>query len=200
MTLKQADALARKNLSPKRYLHTKNVAKEARVLALRFGADEHKAQLAAWLHDVVKEYSREELLQLAGQDDIIKKSIINRPQPIWHGPCGAVYARQMGVNDQDVLNAIVCHTTGSENMSLLDKVVFLADAICEERDFEGVEHIRTLAQADLDAAVAATMWENIAHLRRKGKPLDEQTLAALNALDGACDISAQISQDMGEKV
>lgn len=183
MTIDAARQLAKKQLSPKRYRHTKNVAGAARVLARRFGADADKAELAGWLHDIVKEKSREDLLQLLAQDAIIAGSTETRPLPVWHGPAAAVYARhQLGVQDEEVLSAIACHTTGRVGMGLLDKVVFLADVISDERSFDGVADIRRLAQTDLDAAVVAAMEENIRYLAGKGKLLDRDTKAAVDAL------------------
>lgn len=180
MTTQQARAYAKQVLSPKRFRHTKNVAAAAKMLAMRFGADEKQAELAAWLHDVCKEKSRAEQLQLLAQDAIIAGSTERRPQPIWHGPCAAILAKHtFGVDDAGVLGAICNHTTGKAEMSLLDKVVFLADIISAERTFAGVDEIRRVAETDLDKAVMMAMEENIAYLTKKGKPLDEHTVEAL---------------------
>lgn len=183
MTMEQAKKLAKKTLSARRYRHTGNVAKAARQLALRWGADPDKAELAGWLHDIVKEKTGAELLQLMEQDGIMAGSVRSRPKPIWHGPCGAIYAKHTcGVQDEDVLSAIACHTTGRAQMTLMDKVLFLADVVSEEREFEGVAQIRALAQKDLDAAVMAAMEENIRYLQRAGKTLDCDTEEALRWL------------------
>lgn len=187
MTMEQAQSTAKKMLSAKRYRHTKNVAKAARGLALRWGENPDKAELAGWLHDIVKEKPPAELLQLMEQDGIIAGSTKSRPKPIWHGPCGAVYAKHhLGVQDGDILSAIACHTTGRVGMTRFDKVLFLADMISEEREFDGVGHIRALAQADIDDAVIAAMEENIRYLNRAGKTLDRDTEEALRALKAQC--------------
>lgn len=182
MTIEEASALAEKTISPRRYIHVKNVAAAARRLALRYGVDPDRAELAAWLHDIVKERSREELLQLLRSGDIIAQSTEERPLPVWHGPCGAIYARQLGVTDEEILSAIACHTTGKPEMSTFDKVLFLADVISDERSFPGVGKLRALAKRDLDAAVIAAMEENIVHLTKKQKPLDIYTVEALETL------------------
>lgn len=180
MTTKQAQQLAKRQLTARRYRHTKNVAAAARALALRWGVDPNKAELAGWLHDIVKEYSQLELLQLMNQDDIMAKSTARRPPPIWHGPCAAVYARHtLGVDDAELLDAIACHTTGRAGMTPLDKVLFLADAASSERGFDGVEEIRAMAEEDLDAAVLMAMENNLHYLEKKGKPLDDETVAAI---------------------
>ena len=185
MTVHEAKRLAKKTLSARRYTHTSNVAAAAESLAVRWGANEKKACLAAWLHDIAKESSREDLLQLLGQDAIMAKSTMERPLPIWHGPCAAILAKtSLGVQDEEILSAIACHTTGRVGMTLLDKVVFLADVISEERNFAGVEGIRRLAKRNLDAAVVAAMEENVRYIIGKGKKLDTDTVEALQALKG----------------
>jgi predicted HD superfamily hydrolase involved in NAD metabolism len=117
------------------------------------------------------------------QDAIIATSVRHRPQAVWHGPAAAVYLKsRLGVPEEEVLSAIACHTTGKADMSILDKVVFLADAISAERSYNGVEVIRALAESDLNAAVIAAMEENLSYLEQKGKQLDADTLAALRVL------------------
>lgn len=183
VSVDEAERRAKQMLSGRRFQHTQNVVRAAEALATRFGADTEKARLAAWLHDIVKEYGRDELLQLLRQDAIIAGSTQERPLPIWHGPCGAIYAKQRcGVEDEEILDAISCHTTGRVGMTLMDKVLFLADVISEERTFEGVDEIRRLAYSDMDAAVVAAMEENIRYLQRIGKKLDTHTVEALQAM------------------
>lgn len=180
MTTREAANLAKNTLSPKRFIHVKNVAAAARELAIRYRVDPDKAELAAWLHDVVKEQSREDLLQILSQDAIMAGPTEKRPFPIWHGPCAAIYAcHDLGVKDEDVLSAIACHTTGKKNMTTLDKVIFLADVISAERTYPGVKEIRRLAKQDLDKAVVAAMEQNIDHLKKCGKPIDADTMDAL---------------------
>lgn len=182
MTIEQASKLAKQKLSVKRYKHVSNVADAAITLARRYGVDPQKAALAAWLHDIVKEQSKEELLQILGQDAIIAQSTLERPLPVWHGPAGALFAKQHGVDDPDILSAIECHTTGKKDMSIMDKVLFLSDVISAERSHPGVARLRALAREDLDAAVIAAMEDNIIYLNNKGKPLDIHTVQALEWL------------------
>ncbi|MFV0353137.1 MAG: bis(5'-nucleosyl)-tetraphosphatase (symmetrical) YqeK [Oscillospiraceae bacterium] len=183
MTVKQAKKLAKSTLSAKRYHHVSNVEKAAVKLAQRYGANVDKAALAAWLHDIVKEAPKERLLQLMGQDAIMAEVFRHQPMPLWHGPCAAIYAKQeLGVNDEEVLSAVACHTTGKPNMSLLDKIVYLADMISKERYYDGVEDLRKLAKQDINTAVIAAMQQSIFFIKQSGKPLDEMTVAALKDL------------------
>lgn len=187
MTNQEAADLAGRSLSPRRLIHVKNVAAAARTLAKRYGVDPDRAELAAWLHDIVKESSRDRLLQLLLRDDIMAGSTGERPLPVWHGPCGAIYAgHELGVEDGEILSAIDCHTTGKPGMTTFDKVLFLADVISDERSFPGVGKLRALARRDLDAAVIAAMEENIIHLKELGKPLDVCTVQALEDLREHC--------------
>ena len=183
INLEDAKKQAKKRLSEKRYKHVKNVVAAARSLALHYGVDPEKAQLAAWLHDIVKESSREDLLQLLRRDAIMAGATAQRPLPVWHGPCAAIYAKyELGVADEEILTAISCHTTGRPGMTVMDKVLFLADIISEERSFPGVGRLRKLAYVDMDAAVIAAMEENIVHLNKLHKPLDRDTVEALEYL------------------
>ncbi len=183
LSVEQAKALAKKQLSAKRYRHEKNVAKAACKLAVHYGVDAEKAKLAAWLHDIVKEWGQEELLQLLQQDAIMAGETKQRPLPIWHGPCAAIYAKhQLGLCDEELFSALACHTTGKVDMSLFDKIIFIADVISDERTFPGVEKLRKLAYEDLDEAVLIAMEENIAHVEKRQKLLDEETVRAYESM------------------
>lgn len=183
MTPEAASALAKQMLSVKRYTHEANVVEAAVSLAKRYGADKQKARLAGWLHDIVKEKSAAELKDIMQMDAEMAAGTAQRPIPVWHGPCAAIYAKHvLGVNDEDVLSAVACHTTGKPGMKKLDKVLFVADMIGAERDFAGVEALRQLAYEDLDRTVLAMMQENIAYVEKIGKPLDKESLLALQWL------------------
>ncbi len=186
MTVKEAREHAKEILTPRRFNHVENVAKNAAALARRFEVDVEKARLAAWLHDITKEKSRHQLLQLMEQDDIIAQSTKGRPFAVWHGPCGAIYAKDtLGVTDPEVLNAIACHVTGKADMSTLDKILYVADSTSPERDYPGVETIRKLAETDLDQAVIAALKNMLDYLKRQGKDaeIDPQSVAALRFLE-----------------
>ncbi len=179
MTLHQARALAQQAESPKRFAHTLNVEKMAIALAHQHGADPAQAALAALLHDVAKEQSQGEMLRMLQKNAIMASDTLQSPVPVWHGVCAAILAKtKWGVTDDAVLSAIACHTTGKPNMSQLDKIIYLADMLCEERDFAGVEPLRTLAYQDLDAAMGACLAHTLHYLKQGGKTLDPLSLAA----------------------
>lgn len=183
MTEQKARRLAKKRLSAKRYQHTLNVRRMAVKLAKRWGADPEKAALAALLHDTAKELPREEMLQILNDNAIMAENAQNRPSPVWHGICAAILAQtQWGVEDEEVLSAIRCHTTGKPGMSLLDEIVFLADMTSAERDYPEVDYLRTLEKKDIHQAMREALEMNLHWLEESGKPVDEETRAALEDL------------------
>lgn len=183
MTEQKARRLAKKRLSAKRYQHTLNVRRMAVKLAKRWGADPEKAALAALLHDTAKELPREEMLQILKDNAIMAENAQNRPSPVWHGICAAILAQtQWGVEDEEVLSAIRCHTTGKPGMSLLDEIVFLADMTSAERDYPEVDYLRKLEKEDIHRAMREALEMNLHWLEESGKPVDEETRTALEDL------------------
>lgn len=183
MTEQKARRLAKKRLSAKRYQHTLNVRRMAVKLAKRWGADPEKAALAALLHDTAKELPREEMLQILKDNAIMAENAQNRPSPVWHGICAAILAQtQWGVEDEEVLSAIRCHTTGKPGMSLLDEIVFLADMTSAERDYPEVDYLRKLEKKDIHQAMREALEMNLHWLEESGRPVDEETRAALEDL------------------
>lgn len=180
MTYQQAEDMVRQTLSPKRFQHTMNVKKLAVRMAQHYGVDTEKAALAAILHDSAKELPRTELLQIMQDNAIIKKGTQNRPEPVWHGICAAILAKtQWNVQDEEILSAIACHTTGKENMSKLDKILFLADMTSAERDYPGVEELRSLEMRNLDKAMIQALKMTISFVEQKNAIADPESAKAL---------------------
>lgn len=180
MTYQQAEDMVRRTLSPKRFQHTMNVKKLAVRMAQHYGVDTEKAALAAILHDSAKELPRTELLQIMQDNAIIKKGTQNRPEPVWHGICAAILAKtQWNVQDEEILSAIACHTTGKEKMSKLDKILFLADMTSAERDYPGVEELRSLEMRNLDKAMIQALKMTISFVEQKNAIADPESAKAL---------------------
>ena len=180
MTYQQAEDMVRQTLSPKRFQHTMNVKKLAVRMAQHYGVDTEKAAIAAILHDSAKELPRTELLQIMQDNAIIKKGTQNRPEPVWHGICAAILAKtQWNVQDEEILSAIACHTTGKENMSKLDKILFLADMTSAERDYPGVEELRSLEMRNLDKAMIQALKMTISFVEQKNAIADPESAKAL---------------------
>ena len=192
MKYEQAKKLVRKNLSEKRYTHTKNVKKMAVKLAKRWGADPEKAALAAILHDAAKELPKDRQLQIFAENAIIAENAPMRPTSVWHGIAAAILCEtEWGVHDPEVLSAIRCHTTGKPGMSLLDKIIYMADMTSAERDYPGVEALREEEFEDLDMALLHALKRTMDFVKEKGGRLDDQSVAAYEDLCAQLGARAQ---------
>jgi predicted HD superfamily hydrolase involved in NAD metabolism len=187
MDLKQAKNLARSRMGDKRYEHTINVKKMAVKLAKRYGEDPNRAALAALLHDAAKEMPTAEMLALLRRYPQWAEDAENRPTPVWHGVCAAILARtEWGVEDEGVLSAIACHTTGKPDMTRLDKILFLADMTSAERNWPGVDELRALELQDLDRAMLDGLARSVRFVEESGKPLDPLSAAAYTDIRKTC--------------
>lgn len=168
-------------MSEKRFQHVLGVEQAALALAERYGADPIQASLAALLHDYAKEQVDAVFLDLIDRYQL-DPDLKNWGNNIWHGLVGRyLIAEEFGLTDAAILQAIAVHTTGASEMSLLDKVLYVADYIEPGRDFPGVEVARELAQTDLDQAVAYETARTVAHLAGKGLPIYPKTLETYNS-------------------
>ncbi|MDR0691172.1 MAG: bis(5'-nucleosyl)-tetraphosphatase (symmetrical) YqeK [Streptococcaceae bacterium] len=139
--------------SEKRFKHVLAVQETAIILAKRFGGDVGKASIAGLVHDYVKERLDEELLRVVYENNL-DKEIIAFGNNIWHGVAGTILIEEeLGVVDAEILQAVSVHTTGSDNMALLDKILYVADFIEPNRNFPGVEKARELVKVNLDKTV-----------------------------------------------
>lgn len=153
----------RQQMTEGRYIHTLGVVDTAVKLAERFGADSHKAEVAALFHDYAKFRDKKEMAEIIRQVEGIPKDLLNYHHELWHAPVGAYLVQQeVGITDPEILDAICYHTTGRVKMTLLEKVVFLADYIEPGRKFSGVEDVRKLANQNLNQAVKQAL-ENTIH-------------------------------------
>lgn len=179
ISVEQAKRLAKRNLSARRYEHTCNVKKLAVRLAKKHGADEEKAALAALLHDIAKELPKEELLQIFDENAIIAGNAAKHEPPVWHGAAAAILAQtKYGVDDEEILSAVRCHTTGRAGMTKMDKIIYLADMASSERTYPEAEMLRQHAMEDLDKTIIEALGLSIEWLKEKGKTVDEETLVA----------------------
>lgn len=166
-------------LREKRAQHTFNVAKLAVQFAEKYGVDTQKAYLCALLHDIMKQQPDRIMLHRAQQSDIIEK-IAAKPMPVLHGFAAADFARrEMGIEDEEILMAIKSHTCGRRNMSNLEKIIYLADMLSEERDFPEKEPLLALAWTDLDIAMEQALKDSINWLKEKGGAIDSDSYEAL---------------------
>lgn len=172
-----------KRLSSKRFKHSQGVAETAVSLAKRFAGDPLKARLAGILHDCAREIPRNNLLQTAEASGIVLCDIERLEPVLLHAKLGAKMAQtEYGVIDAEILQAIALHTTGGPVMTLLDKIIYLADFIEPGRNYPGVDNLRQLAGTDLDCAVLAACDQTIKFLLEKRGLLHPATIEGRNAL------------------
>lgn len=177
-------ALLRRRLSKARFDHSIRVARTAVRLARIHGADSRKAWLAGILHDYARELSLGEVLSLARRHGILSQSQ-DSSIALLHAPLGAILVRdEVGIRDEEVLRAIACHTTGCRGMSVLDKVVYLADVIEPGRSFPALEKLRSLALVDLDGALRLAVDLTVSYVLSRGLPLDTRTMEFKSELEG----------------
>ena len=141
-------------LSSKRYTHSVGTANTARKLALKYNSDPTKAEFAGLCHDLAKELKKEKMLKYIDIFSIFKDPCIEKQPNLAHGEVAAALLElEFGILDEEILNAVKWHTYGCENMSLLSKIVYMADIIEPSRDFESVDELRRLAFINLDDAI-----------------------------------------------
>ena len=156
-------------LKPKRIAHVAGCESEAVKLAMRWGEDPETAAEAGILHDITKKLNLDEQLILCEKYGIINDNLeLNSPK-LLHAKTGAALARDLfGVSDR-VYEAIRWHTTGKPDMTLLEKIIYLADYIEPTRDFPGVEKLRELCYEDIDEAMALGLSMSLEDIRSYGE-------------------------------
>ena len=182
--LERAEAFARSRLSESRYEHTLRVADTAEDLALAHDLDADRARLAALLHDAAREMGPEEFLYLADKWHLQVGDPERQSPKLLHGPVAAELAkRELGVDDEEVLEAVRAHTTGRPEMESLALVLYVADKIEPARDYPSVGRLRKLAGEDLNEAAAESLRRAIAHNEERGKATHPASLKMLDWLE-----------------
>lgn len=167
-------------MSEKRFKHVLGVEEAAIALAGKYGASVEKASIAALTHDYAKERPDEEFQRVIRRDGFDLK-LLDWNNAIWHGLVGADFVqRELGIDDKEILQAIRLHTTGAAEMSLLDKIIYVADYIEPGRNFPGVKEAREIAAVDLDAAVAYETKYTLLHLIENEAPIYPKTIETYN--------------------
>jgi len=166
-------------LKPRRIPHVKGCEEEAVRLAKRWGANTEEAAEAAILHDITKKLSLREQLILCEKYGIIPDTLEANSEKLLHAKTGAAIAGERFGSDAEVVEAIKWHTTGKADMTLLEKIIYMADYIEPTRDFEGLNILRELAYSDLDKAMVLGFEMSLEDLARYGVPPHPNTTDAL---------------------
>lgn len=181
MTDDQFVEIIKGRLTPRRFHHSLEVAKEARRLAEKYGADPSKAYTAGLLHDILKDTGGDAQLQILKDFDILQDDIEKQAEKLWHAHSGAVFIRYvLGVRDEDILAAVRYHTTARAGMSELEKVLYLADFTSADRDYPDVDEMRRQADIGIAPAMEYALCYSIRDLVEQKKAIHPDTLAAYN--------------------
>lgn len=173
----------RTKVSSERYHHSLCVADEAKKLARKHGEDENSAYLAGLLHDITKEFTKEEHFRLINKYNVKLDEIELKAEKLWHAITAPLYVKEeLKIEDEDVLKAIRYHTTGRADMGKLEEIIFLADFISEDRkkEFNNVEEARDVAYKNLEEGVLYELRCSIKSLVKKESPISLESVKAYN--------------------
>ena len=164
-------------LSYKRFIHTLSVAGTASSLAMCYGADLEKAETAGLLHDCAKCMDVRKMQKVCEKAGLTVSSFEADSGSLLHSKAGSVLAAETyGITDPDMTNAIRYHTTGRPGMSLLEKIIFVADYIEPGRfTAKNLPLIRRLAFSDIDEALMKILYDTLVYLNSTGLVVDPMT-------------------------
>jgi predicted HD superfamily hydrolase involved in NAD metabolism len=182
--LETAEAFARSRLSDSRYEHTLRVADTAERLARAHDLDAGRARLAALMHDSAREIGPDTFLKLANDWNLPVGEAEQQSPKLLHAPVAAEMARrELGIDDEEVLEAVRAHTTGKPGMGPLALVLYVADKIEPARDYPSVGRLRDLATEDLHTAALESLRRAIAHNEARGKATHPASIETLDWLE-----------------
>ena len=169
-----------KYLDEERFHHTLGVMYTCAALAMTYGYDIEKAQLAGLLHDSAKCIPNKKKLKLCREYEVAVTEFEEKNPFLLHAKLGAVIARtKYKVEDPEILEAICCHTTGKPEMNTLDKILYIADYIEPMRSkAPNLQEVRKLAFQDLDECIYKILKDTLDYLESTPKELDEMTRVA----------------------
>lgn len=172
----------RNMLPEKRYRHSENVANCAAKISEIYGYDKDMAYLAGIVHDCAKYLSDEDVKFYVKKYDIKLDKLEKNSLALSHSIIGSYICKyEYNIENEDVISAVRFHTTGRENMSLLEKIIYMADLIEEDRNFDGVEKLRELVYSGkLDEALLLSFNNTIKFVIDNNQMIHEKTIKARN--------------------
>ncbi|QGU00027.1 Hydrolase (HAD superfamily), YqeK [Candidatus Syntrophocurvum alkaliphilum] len=178
---KDAVNIIKFKLSYRRFNHSVEVAKVAEEMAYKFGIDTKKAYITGLLHDYAKGIPSDELLKIAELNDIIEDEVERLVPDLLHAPVGSFLIKEeLNIKDKELLRAVELHTLGSEEMSDLEKIIFLADMIEPGRDYPGLERLKCLAMRNLDEAMLYGLNSTILYCIDQKRIIHPRSIKARN--------------------
>ncbi|MBR5329312.1 MAG: bis(5'-nucleosyl)-tetraphosphatase (symmetrical) YqeK [Firmicutes bacterium] len=173
-----------KPLKEKRMNHCISVAKLCYDLALAHGADPMKAYLCGIFHDIAREIPKDQMVEIA-KDRGIEVGAEEQAEPLLlHGALAAVVMKEnYGIEDSEMLDAVACHTVGRADMTVMDKILFLADKTEPLRSYEGVDELRAKAFTDLNGALLEAVKGEMDYCGMQGYPVHPNTILLKTSLE-----------------
>lgn len=169
------------NLDPQRYEHTIGVTYTAASLCMQHSIDVNQGMLAGLLHDCAKRYKQKEQYMLCKKYHIELNDVEQCNGALIHAKLGAYLAeKEFRIKNQEIISAILFHTTGRPEMSTLEKIIYIADYIEPHRKLPHIDDMRTLAFKDLDKTMYSLLLMSLEHLSEKKLPIDSMTIKTFN--------------------
>lgn len=177
MDIQKLQSKLKNALEPKRYEHTLGVAYTAASLAFAYGEDSKKALVAGLLHDSAKCLSHQKRLAICKKNNIEVTKVEMENPVLLHAKVGAFFAKdKYGVEDEEIFNAVLYHTTGRPNMGMIEKFVYVADYIEPSRKkAPRLKEIRQMAFSDLDRAIYMILKNSLMYLEQGELKIDPKT-------------------------
>ena len=173
---------AQNMLTPFRYEHCVRTAKKAEELAIRWGYNPKIARIVGLAHDMAKDLKYEQYLQYAKENGISLSKEDELVKVHLHGIIAAKMCEKKYQFTKEMCDAIAYHTTARDNMTLLDKIIYVADKIEEGREYEGIEELRILAMQNLDEAILESIQYSIIKCIKQQKYIHPLSIIARNEL------------------
>ena len=181
--------ILKESINHKRYMHSLGVSDTAACLAMRYGYDIRKAALAGLIHDCAKSLDEAQLFGMTEQAGIDISPVERENPELLHSKAGSVLAREKyDIDDEEILSAVFYHTTGRPGMTLLEKIIYIADYIEPNRtNIPYLDEIRRCAFTDIDKAVACACKNSIEYLKRDSRLIDRITVETYEYYRNKCN-------------
>lgn len=191
-TISKAKKVLKEYMDGSRFEHTIGVMDTAACLAMRYGADMEKALIAGLLHDCAKCMPDSKKVKICMKNHIPMSETEEKNPFLLHAKVGAYIAKEKyGVDDEEILQAIACHTTGKPAMTLLEKIIYIADYIEPMRNkAANLPEVRRMAFEDLDLALFKIFSDTLLYLKDTSKSLDAMTVQAYEYYKQTLNIQA----------
>ena len=183
LPMEQLEKVVISLLNPNRVNHVLGCRDTAARLARIWGVDENDAARAGMLHDVTKAIDGPLQLTLCKAYGKVLSAFSQKYPKTLHALTGSLVAERIFGENEKVVSAIECHTTGKGNMTMLEKIIYVADYMEPNRDFPGVDKLRHYAETDMDAALKLGLEMTLEHLKRQGAEVSPESKEALEYLN-----------------